>query len=59
MFYDMKPAEVNAPGGLTLKSYKTILDFFEIFMPKELIIMGMEPGGQAGKNIWPGMQVSR
>jgi len=45
MFYGMKSAEVGAPDGLTLDTYKTILEFFERFMSKDIIVMGMMPGG--------------
>jgi len=59
MFYDLDPAAVGAPDGLTMTSYITILEFFERFMHKDLIVMGMEPGGQAGGALWPGMTLSK
>lgn len=59
MFYDMKPSEVNAPNGLTLHDYQVILGFFNRFMARDLIVMGMEPGGQAAGGQWAGMEVSR
>jgi len=59
MFYDLDPASVGAPDGLTLTTYMTILEFFERYMHKDLIVMGMEPGGQAGGYKWPGMTVSK
>lgn len=58
MFYDVPPSAVGAHGGLTLEHYKVILSFFERFVPKEKVVMGIEPGNQAAGGQWAGMGVS-
>lgn len=56
MFYDLNAAAVGSPDGITLHNYKEILGFFEIFLNKDQIVMGFEPGSHS---MWPGMDVSK
>lgn len=57
MFYDQSPDDLDAPSGLKLKNFKTILDAWGKLFPKEKIIMGFEPGPQFNNGQWEGADV--
>jgi glycosyl hydrolase family 18 (putative chitinase) len=60
MMYDCPPSDLGAPDNkLTLENYKQVLSYFEKYMPKNLIVMGFEPGGQASGGNWEGMNVDK
>ena len=57
MMYDVGPAAYGAPGGFTLDTYKKVFDAFAKCVGDDKIVMGFEPGGQAGDGIWEGEEV--
>jgi len=59
MLYDMAPADVGAPLGLTLDTFKTILSFFAKYLNTNQIVMGFEPGGQSASGSWEGLDVDK
>jgi len=59
MFYDIAPADVGAPNGLTLDNYKVIFATFLRYINKEQMVMGFEPGGQSAAGSWEGMDVDK
>ncbi|MDQ7831792.1 MAG: glycosyl hydrolase family 18 protein [Desulfovibrionaceae bacterium] len=60
MMYDVPPTALGAPPtGFTLSTYQMVLDAFARHVPKNLVVMGFEPGGQAAGGVWEGMAVDR
>lgn len=57
MFYDQDPTDLDAPNGLKLKNYQTVLEAFEKIFPKNKLIMGFEPGPQFNNGKWEGAEV--
>lgn len=57
MFYDMAPADVGAPVGLTLDNYKLVFEFFKKYVNEDQMVMGFEPGGQSASGSWEGIDV--
>ena len=45
MMYDVNPAQLNAPNGFTLDTYKGVFSAFETYIDKHKVVMGFEPGG--------------
>jgi len=59
MMYDVPPGDLGYPGGFTLDAYTMVLGLFDLHVPKNLTVMGFEPGGQAAGGVWEGMAVDR
>ncbi len=60
MMYDVPPTALGAPPtGFTLSTYRMVLDAFAQHVPKNLVVMGFEPGGQAAGGVWEGTAVDR
>ena len=59
MMYDEHPSEVNKPNGLDLETYKIIFENFSKYINEDQIVIGFEPGGQAGKGAWEGLDVDK
>ena len=59
MLYDIPPASLAAPNGLTMDNYKKVLSAFSKRIRKDKIVMGFEPGGQAAGGRWEGMRLDR
>jgi len=59
MLYDVPPADLGASGAFTLDTYKTVLGFFDQYVPKNKVVMGFEPGGQVAGGVWEGMEVDK
>lgn len=57
MMYDVPPTDLGAPNGFTASTYEKIFKFFESVLPKDQIVMGFEPGYQAGNGKWEGMKM--
>jgi len=59
MLYDMAPADVGAPVGLTLDNYKEVYEFFTKYVNEGQMVMGFEPGGQSASGAWEGIDVDK
>ena len=59
MMYDVPPADLNAPNGFNMETYKFIFGTFEANVEKHQIVMGFEPGAQASKWKWEGMDTDK
>jgi endo-chitodextinase len=60
MMYDVPPKDFGASDNkFTLDNYKQVLHYFEKIVPKKLIVMSFEPGGQAAGGNWEGMDIDQ
>lgn len=59
MLYDTPPRDLAKPNGITLEEYKTVFDFFKKYVNEDQIVMGFEPGGQAAKGHWEGIETDK
>ena len=60
MMYDVPPSSLGAPDNkFILDNYIQVLNYFETYVPKNKIVMGFEPGGQAAGGNWEGMDVDK
>lgn len=57
MMYDVSPSDLGATGAFTLSTYQMVLGYFQEYVNLSGIVMGFEPGGQAGEGVWEGMDV--
>lgn len=58
MMYDAAPyTAFVGKAYFTLDTYKTVLEASSRVLPPSKIIMGFEPGSQAGKAIWEGFDI--
>ena len=60
MMYDVPASNLGAPDNkFILDNYIQVLNYFETYVPKDKIVMGFEPGGQAAGGEWEGMDVDK
>ena len=59
MEYDVRPSDLNCPDRMQLSAYVAVFDAFTNYVDKNKIVMGFEPGHQAGGGLWEGSMVDK
>jgi len=57
--YDIEPQFIGTTNGPTMDTYLAVFASFELYLDKDKIVMGFEPGNQASGGVWEGMAMDK